>query len=657
MGALVIVSQAGLINAASAEDITTYIPRIYLGTPNGVPQLDATGSLTSPLKGTADSATVGGVPLSYIIPSLQSQNRLTESIPKSWLDVAGGVPKLDSNKVLKYNLIGDISNAYVSQSDGTTITLGNIYTQFLTSFYSVLLFGAAMDGVTDDTTAFSQAKTHAAGLQTINVPSGNTSVSSFPVDSTKVNFWSLEGTTNKNALIDRVGSDPTETHTTNGYLYSRSAPINSGALVTVSREDGSSTDPGNGSDAVGQEIDCQTDAVLLTNSQKCEKISQKLYSTGSAQHSGQYVDITMNDKSGTNTGGVTGRTTVITDTSGLPSSQTATTTGEALSLIMSSADDGTKRNGYTVNLNASKLAGYNAGYSTAFLAATDGQSYTNSAYTFKGRHAGAAIDLSQSSQYTTSQTTSRDAVSGAVQLRITSTLAGISVGMLVSGTGIQSGSLITAIPDSSTIIISKPTSQDIPSGSTLSFKAIAPWVSLGDGRTLQYGDVAHRVVYGDDVDTSGTPTGNAASSDTVSMSSGTNPHFKFYAQDSSSSHTLIADINKSGITVNGAVAASGVIYQQMTQDQINAITAPQVGQTVYNSTTNQLVTYTGSSWVSASIAASTYASLPTSPYVGQVIYCVDCYSKLRPYDYSGKGIHTHWDGTAWTDALGIPVKH
>lgn len=657
MGALVLISQTGLIKPASADDITKFIPRIFLGTPNGIPQLDATGAVTSPLKGTVDSATVGGVPLSYIIPSLQSQNRLTESIPKSWLDVAGGVPKLDNNKILHYNLVGDVSSAYVSQSDGTTITLGNIYTQFLSSFYSVLLFGAAMDGITDDTTAFSLAKTKAAGLQTIYVPQGNTSVSSFPVDSTKVNFWELTGTTNKNALIDRVGSDPTETKTTGGYLYSRSAPINAGSLFTISREDGSTTDPGNGTDAVGQEVDCRTDSVLLTNAQKCVKISQKLYSTGTAQHTGQYVDISMNDKSGTNTGSVAGVTSTLTDNSGLPSSKTATSTGSILSMIMTSADDGSKRNGYVVNLKSTSLSTYASGYSSAFLASTDGQSYLNSVMTFKGRHAAAALDLSQSSQYTTSQSVSGDIVSGSVKLRITSTLAGISVGMQVSGTGIQAGSLITAIPDTGTIIISKPTTQDISNGATLSFKAIAPWASLGDSRILQFGDVAHRMVLGDDVDAAGTPSSLTSNSDTVSISSGTSPHIKFYSQDSSSSHTLIADFNKTGVSVNGAVSASGVIYQQMTQTQIDAISAPQIGQTVYNSTSKQLVTYNGTSWVSASIPASTYTKLPSTPYVGQVVYCADCYSKLRPYDYSGTGIHTHWDGTAWTDALGIPVKH
>ena len=642
-----------------ADDLTKYIPGTLLNVPNGALQLDPTGSVTQPIKGQADGATVGGVPLSYIIPSLQQQNRLTESIPKGWLDAAGGVAKLDDNKILRYNLIGDVSKAYVVGPDNkTTITLGNMYSLFTSSLLSVVTYGALVDGVTDDTSAFSITKSTASPLQTIYVPAGNTNVSTFPTDSNKVNFWNLDGTTNKNALLDRIGTDPTQTHTAGGgWSFSRKAPIGSDPLFAISREDGSTTDPGNGSTAIGINISCKTNQVGFNNNQDCVNVSQKLYSYGSGNHSADNVSVTNYDNSGNNTGSMTGRTTTVTDASGLSSSNTGGMYGEQLVMSSSNNDAGNKRAGFLVTAQTPTTAPYGGEIAKVFDVRTDTTSYIGSLLSLIGTYSRSLIDFSQATPHVVTINTTTDTASKTSVLHIKSLSSGVTAGMAVDGVGIPYGTTVLSVSGTDTVLLSQKTTAAISSGSPVSFTTITPWLSLPFSQYTQVGDAQHRVIYGDDADVSGNPTRSSSNHDVVAITAGTNPHLKLYSQDSATTHTAIADISKTSAQFEGVLGSSGVVYSSLTDAQIAAIPNPSEGYTVYDTTTKHLMMFDGTSWKVAGIAVYAFGSLPTTPYNGQVVYCPDCYSALKPYNYTGSGIHIHWDGMSWVDALGIPVRH
>lgn len=55
--------------------------------------------------------------------------------------------------------------------------------------------------------------------------------------------------------------------------------------------------------------------------------------------------------------------------------------------------------------------------------------------------------------------------------------------------------------------------------------------------------------------------------------------------------------------------------------------------------------------------AVTYSALPSSPSVGQYVYCSDCYSKLREDSDTSTGILVFWNGSRWNDILGLAVQH
>lgn len=64
--------------------------------PNGPVYNDASGSVINPIKGPIDNATVGGHPLGNLIPALEQQVRLADSIPQSLLGQPNGVAQLNA---------------------------------------------------------------------------------------------------------------------------------------------------------------------------------------------------------------------------------------------------------------------------------------------------------------------------------------------------------------------------------------------------------------------------------------------------------------------------------------------------------------------------------------------------------------------------------
>lgn len=53
----------------------------------------------------------------------------------------------------------------------------------------------------------------------------------------------------------------------------------------------------------------------------------------------------------------------------------------------------------------------------------------------------------------------------------------------------------------------------------------------------------------------------------------------------------------------------------------------------------------------------TYATLPDSPAVGTEVYCTDCYTRLRSDSDTSTGIPVWWNGSTWTDSMGISAMH
>lgn len=55
------------------------------------------------------------------------------------------------------------------------------------------------------------------------------------------------------------------------------------------------------------------------------------------------------------------------------------------------------------------------------------------------------------------------------------------------------------------------------------------------------------------------------------------------------------------------------------------------------------------------LTSTNYASLPTSPTTGQILFCSDVYSSLRTADSHDVGILVVWNGKKWTDLIGNPI--
>lgn len=55
------------------------------------------------------------------------------------------------------------------------------------------------------------------------------------------------------------------------------------------------------------------------------------------------------------------------------------------------------------------------------------------------------------------------------------------------------------------------------------------------------------------------------------------------------------------------------------------------------------------------LTSTNYASLPTSPTLGQVLFCSDVYSSLRTANSNDVGILVVWNGNKWTDIIGNPI--
>ena len=104
---------------AQAQTVT-----VKLDVPYGVPSLDGNGFITAPSRGQIDSATVNGVPLSYIIPQIESKESQNSAIfiPLKAINNANGVLGLDST--------GNISRPLVFNS---TVTLTKVVFSHLAS--------------------------------------------------------------------------------------------------------------------------------------------------------------------------------------------------------------------------------------------------------------------------------------------------------------------------------------------------------------------------------------------------------------------------------------------------------------------------------------------------------------------------------------------
>lgn len=102
------------------------IMRDFANSPNGPAFLNASGYITAPSQGAVDAATVGGSPLSNIIPALQKANRLADVLRTSNIDVAGGVAGLNAQKQISDEVIGSIAQAYVASGITSTDLLNRV---------------------------------------------------------------------------------------------------------------------------------------------------------------------------------------------------------------------------------------------------------------------------------------------------------------------------------------------------------------------------------------------------------------------------------------------------------------------------------------------------------------------------------------------------
>lgn len=94
-----------------------------INVPGGVAGLDANAAIAQAIVGVIDAARLHGVPLANVIAALTSQNRISDAIPKSWIDTDGGVAGINDKGFITANVKADLSGSYLVTEDGVTIDL------------------------------------------------------------------------------------------------------------------------------------------------------------------------------------------------------------------------------------------------------------------------------------------------------------------------------------------------------------------------------------------------------------------------------------------------------------------------------------------------------------------------------------------------------
>lgn len=94
-----------------------------INVPGGIAGLDSNAAIAQAIVGVIDAARLHGVPLANVIAALTSQNRITDAIPKSWIDENGGVAGIDANGFITANVKANLSGSYLITSDGVKIDL------------------------------------------------------------------------------------------------------------------------------------------------------------------------------------------------------------------------------------------------------------------------------------------------------------------------------------------------------------------------------------------------------------------------------------------------------------------------------------------------------------------------------------------------------
>lgn len=91
--------------------------------PGGIAGLDANAAIAQAIVGVIDAARLHGVPLANVIAALTSQNRITDAIPKSWIDEDGGVAGINADGFITADVKANLSGSYLVTDDGTKIDL------------------------------------------------------------------------------------------------------------------------------------------------------------------------------------------------------------------------------------------------------------------------------------------------------------------------------------------------------------------------------------------------------------------------------------------------------------------------------------------------------------------------------------------------------
>lgn len=213
---------------------------------------------------------------------------------------------------------------------------------------------------------------------------------------------------------------------------------------------------------------------------------------------------------------------------------------------------------------------------------------------------------------------------------------------LVSGTGIQisqSADFITVSIDPKTLEqISNPelTGIDFVDSGHINFSSSYDQKNKGsiDGKVTKNGDNFTVDVV---VNTNTFSVPSTLDTDNSLFAASTQ-----YVQNNLSNYLKSADLDKeidsyfsNGLNLQGSMIVSGSI----TTDNKN-IKSDGLG----NLTSKSNI-----------LTSTNYASLPTSPIIGQVLFCSDVYSSLRTANSTDVGILVVWNGTKWTDMIGNPI--
>lgn len=94
-----------------------------INVPGGVAGLDANSAIWQAIVGVIDAARLHGVPMSNVIAALTAQNRITDAIPKSWINAEGGVAGLDENGKITADVESNLTGSYLEAADGSKIDL------------------------------------------------------------------------------------------------------------------------------------------------------------------------------------------------------------------------------------------------------------------------------------------------------------------------------------------------------------------------------------------------------------------------------------------------------------------------------------------------------------------------------------------------------